>query len=75
MKTTLLTVDQLNTLAAYGGGFRVSATRFTADQLNTLAAYARSGNAKIVVADIDLLTVAQMNTIASYGKGAVFFEG
>jgi len=74
MKTTLLTIDQLNTLVGYGGGFRISAKRFTADQLNTIAAYAGGSNARIVMADIDLLTVQQMNTIASYGKGAVFFE-
>ncbi|QIK19216.1 hypothetical protein [Ralstonia pseudosolanacearum] len=66
--------QELATLAAYGGGFSISAANYRVQELCNIAGFAANGNAKITVKSCDHLTANDLNRIAGFGKGAIFFE-
>lgn len=66
--------QELATLAAYGGGFSISAVNYTVQELSNIAGFAASGNARITVTNCGHLPATDLNQIAGFGKGAVFFD-
>ena len=70
----ILTIDQLRSLVAAGGGLRLDASAFTFNQMADIVAAASTGQAPVILHRVSALTIQQLRELASSAPGLVTFD-
>ncbi len=74
MTLEIRSTDDLCSIAAAGGGFRLNVGIRSAQDLREIAASAVAGNARLIFTGIAVRTTLELRDIAAAGQGHVSFE-
>lgn len=70
----ILTIDQIRTIVAAGGGVTINGSAFTLNQLKQVAAAAGPANVLVTIKNVGNLTPQNMKNIAALAPGKIVFD-
>jgi hypothetical protein len=70
----IITIDQLEQIAAAGGGLILDASSMPFNQIKQISAAANNGKAKIVIKNLSGLTAIQLMELAALAPGLIIFD-
>jgi len=70
----IITTDQLEQIAAAGGGLVLDASSMPFNRIKQISAAANTGKAKIIIKNLSSLTAVQLKELAASAPGLIIFD-